>query len=483
MSTIFELSQLNNQEGGNQLSWMQNPQPQSEEGGMGALAAQQAAKRQADEQAARLAAQQASAARMSSAPATGGYDFSNWAGQNINNYETRPTVLPSDTSNMGLGDFLAADKYRTQQYGAAPDTYRGSDYILHAGLNDPRYQALASTYANTPDKFDDFVYAHPEVLGQLNTRAQANSADNLGPGETQLYRDHPDAYWANMLGDYGYDTNMLSASQLANGDKLRQFQSPGAQGARGDARHKQGFKDALGNLVAIATIFAPVVGGALMGGGAAAAGGMGEAAGATGLASLGDSVLSAADAFGVGGGSIASDAAMAAGAGSSMGGLGQYATGLSSFDPAYINSAADAFGQGGGTIAQDAANAAGALSSNTPILEYGGTNVVPSAASGGNGVGGYDPMSGGSSSLMDNLKTAKNIYDMGKKIKGIYDLVNPKAPGQMNQQSVQDQLQQLSGGLGMNTNRVFGLGGTQSRGVGQLARFRNGGLARVCDCK
>lgn len=80
---------------------------------------------------------------------------------------------------------------------------------------------------------------------------------------------------------------------------------------------------------------------------------------------------------------------------------------------------------------------------------------------------------------MDTLKTGKNLISGGMKA---YQMLNPPEPEQFSQQNTQRQMQQM-GGLQMNTNRAFGLGGTQSRGVGQFSRMgmRNGGLAR-CTC-
>lgn len=81
---------------------------------------------------------------------------------------------------------------------------------------------------------------------------------------------------------------------------------------------------------------------------------------------------------------------------------------------------------------------------------------------------------------MDALKTGKNVLSDGMKA---YQMLNPQEPEQFSRQNTQRQMQQM-GGLQMNTNRAFGLGGTNSRGMGQFSRLgmRNGGLAR-CTCK
>lgn len=89
---------------------------------------------------------------------------------------------------------------------------------------------------------------------------------------------------------------------------------------------------------------------------------------------------------------------------------------------------------------------------------------------------------------MDMIKTGKNIYGAGKTAVNAYQMLNPPEPEEYSQQNTQRQMQQM-GGLRMNTNSSFGLGGTNQRHAGQFSNlgmgargFRNGGLAR-CTCK
>lgn len=156
-----------------------------------------------------------------------------------------------------------------------------------------------------------------------------------------------------------------------------------------------------------------------------------------------------------------------------------------------------------GSAAASGMGAAGGLGAGVSGgLELGGLGLeslsgAGSAASGGmEGLGGLgDGVSGSIPNLGEKLdptpwemyKTAKNAYGIGSKV---YNQLNPPEPEEYSQQNTQRQMQQLGGMPGINTNKAFGLGGTQSRGVGQTAnlgmgmrsRFRNGGLAR-CTCK
>ena len=89
---------------------------------------------------------------------------------------------------------------------------------------------------------------------------------------------------------------------------------------------------------------------------------------------------------------------------------------------------------------------------------------------------------------MDMIKTGQNIYGAGKTAVNAYQMLNPPEPEDYSRQNAQRQMQQM-GGLRMNTNSSFGLGGTNQRHAGQFSNlgmgargFRNGGLAR-CTCK
>ena len=84
---------------------------------------------------------------------------------------------------------------------------------------------------------------------------------------------------------------------------------------------------------------------------------------------------------------------------------------------------------------------------------------------------------------MDTLNSASKLAKTGMNLYRGYQALNPPEPQQFSQQNAQRQMQQM-GGLGMNTNRAFGLGGNQFRNPGMMARvgFRRGGLAR-CACK
>ncbi len=71
--------------------------------------------------------------------------------------------------------------------------------------------------------------------------------------------------------------------------------------------------------------------------------------------------------------------------------------------------------------------------------------------------------------VKDAASMANSAYKVGKVGLGLYNALKP-----------QEMPEPPPAPLGMNTNMAFGLGGTRSRGVGQLARgFRNGGLARI----
>ena len=82
------------------------------------------------------------------------------------------------------------------------------------------------------------------------------------------------------------------------------------------------------------------------------------------------------------------------------------------------------------------------------------------------------------SELRSTISAGKNVLGLANKAGQIYQALNPPDPRQFSRQNTQQQMQQLGG---LNTSRAFGLGGTQSRGYGQMAnvgtRFRNGGLA------
>lgn len=161
-------------------------------------------------------------------------------------------------------------------------------------------------------------------------------------------------------------------------------------------------------------------------------------------------------------------------------------------------------GAGAASSAGSAASSIGSLGSGiSGGLELGGLGLesLGGVASGaealgggmeaigglGDGVSGSIPSLGESTgpSAWDMYKTAKNIYGPAKTA---YSALNPPEPEEYSQRNTQSQMQQLGGAptLGFNTNKAFGLGGTQSRGMGQMSnlgmRFRNGGLAR-CTCK
>lgn len=136
-----------------------------------------------------------------------------------------------------------------------------------------------------------------------------------------------------------------------------------------------------------------------------------------------------------------------------------------------------------GSLAGSGSELAAGLASGT------GTTAMESLGGLGDGVSGSIAQYGAESpgllpqldtETMDTLKTGKNVLSGGMKA---YQMLNPQEPEQFSQQNTQRQMQQM-GGLQMNTNRAFGLGGTNSRGMGQFSRLgmRNGGLAR-CTCK
>ena len=203
-------------------------------------------------------------------------------------------------------------------------------------------------------------------------------------------------------------------------------------------------------------------------------GGFGEAGGNGISGSLGGGAGEAASTFGEGfanaanattgaGAGIDSAAGLASKAGSGMASLGATGSGIT-------GSLASSGGLGGLGIEGLGAPAMESLGGL-------GSGVTGSLADLGEAPGllpQLDPQT------MDNLKLAKNAITGGMKA---YQMLNPPEPQQFSQQNTQRQMQQMGGlGMGMSTNRTFGLGGNQSRGAGYMARFRNGGLAR-CTCK
>lgn len=92
------------------------------------------------------------------------------------------------------------------------------------------------------------------------------------------------------------------------------------------------------------------------------------------------------------------------------------------------------------------------------------------------------------SETADMLNTARKGVGA---VKTAYSMLNPPEPEEFSQRNTQTQMRQLGGGqpspppdksFGManfnpQAGRSFGLGGMQSRGFGQMARFNEGGLA------
>lgn len=204
-------------------------------------------------------------------------------------------------------------------------------------------------------------------------------------------------------------------------------------------------------------------------------------------------VASAFGAYGAGGGFGGAAPGFSGGdLGSGISGSIGGASGLANAGVAGLANAAPAMeslgslGSGISGGLSSASNAAGALTGAGELatggLSFGGLGeVAPPAMEslGGLGDGITGSIEGTQAPLIDpdtmqTLKTAKNVAGLGRTA---YNMLNPPEPEQFSQQNTQRQMQQM-GGLGMNTNRTFGLGGTQSRGIGQMARFRNGGLAR-----
>lgn len=144
-----------------------------------------------------------------------------------------------------------------------------------------------------------------------------------------------------------------------------------------------------------------------------------------------------------------------------------------------------------GSLAGSGSELAAGLASGT------GTTAMESLGGLGDGISGSIAEYGASSpgllpqldtETMDMIKTGKNIYGAGKTAVNAYQMLNPPEPEEYSQQNTQRQMQQM-GGLRMNTNSSFGLGGTNQRHAGQFSNlgmgargFRNGGLAR-CTCK
>lgn len=96
-------------------------------------------------------------------------------------------------------------------------------------------------------------------------------------------------------------------------------------------------------------------------------------------------------------------------------------------------------------------------------------------------------------SYLEAAKTAKDMYGLANTGMSIYKALNPPDPMEFSQQTMQQQMQQgaqplytppspqgLDGmqGMGMSTARPFGLSGI-NRNPGQMARFCEGGLARI----
>lgn len=203
-------------------------------------------------------------------------------------------------------------------------------------------------------------------------------------------------------------------------------------------------------------------------GGLGGFGGTGSAAAGMG-GSLGDGIAGSL-------GSVGGEAAGMAGSlgGGITGGLGTASNALGGIS--------EGLGAAG-SLAGSGSELAAGLASGT------GTTAMEGLGSLGDGISGSIAQYGAESpgllpqldtETMDTLKTGKNVLSNGMKA---YQMLNPQEPEQFSQQNTQRQMQQM-GGLQMNTNRAFGLGGTNSRGMGQFSRLgmRNGGLAR-CTCK
>ena len=76
---------------------------------------------------------------------------------------------------------------------------------------------------------------------------------------------------------------------------------------------------------------------------------------------------------------------------------------------------------------------------------------------------------------MDKLNMGRKVIGYGRTANS---LLNPPKPQEFGQSNTQRQMQQL-GGLDPLSARSFGMGGQQSRGFGQMARFCGGGLAQI----
>ena len=219
------------------------------------------------------------------------------------------------------------------------------------------------------------------------------------------------------------------------------------------------FGDAIGlsnaDVLGLAAAAAGAYGLSGLGAGAAgaadAAGGLGAAAEGSGLASLPESVASAADAFGAGAGTAAADAAAAAGSGgldALAGGTALAPEGAASYGltslPSSVNSAADAFGTGGGTIASDAATAAGSGGVDALAPAY-GTTVVPAASSYGDFLTNAKNILQGGSKVLNALGAAQTAAGAGNGAAGSAGV--PLLPPKVSEQDIKNPLAQLAGPL------------------------------------
>lgn len=240
----------------------------------------------------------------------------------------------------------------------------------------------------------------------------------------------------------------------------------------------------IGGALGLSGTLGSIVGGSLLGAGTAAVTGGNPLKGAL-TGGLGSGLSSAFGATDLGGGLKIGDAGAGVGFDQAFSGIDSAAKTAGSMGSSLGSglSTSASLGSGVGSSLGGLAQAAGGMSGlATPGL------AMESLGGLGDGISGALPSfaEAGEAAMptysMDDiggaLKTAKNAYGMAKNAQGIYQMMNPPEP---QQPGVRMQPRPASGGmpgLAMNTNRAFGLGGAPSRGIGQMARFANGGLAR-----